>query len=383
MNNKIYKVISVCHSHVPTSKFLVNPILYDIKSPEQPYSAYVIYSIDSLLPDSEPELSLKGCEPHNIFSHLQHDHTSILIIILDYSSIYGDTFKKIKHFFDIYKLKPEQCYFILMDKMQADELQETLKLQGIYIHVTARNSLLIDHTIQYTFPPIEIKKLFSIFCRSTREWRLRIFCELIDKGLLDKCIYSYMNSCSLDSNGTSLEQVTTSNVLKNMIPVSYSNEVKDKISKWVDGMPYAIEKNFGMHFSPVLFDAIAQSSIHIILETRNEANHFELTEKTWKPIAVKKPFLIFGHGGSLNQLRRRGYKTFSPFIDESYDLVDNTYLREQAVIIEMQRIASLSAQELFLLIAQCAAATEYNYQLLLKEQQYEWSDEFAKLGVVK
>jgi hypothetical protein len=41
----------------------------------------------------------------------------------------------------------------------------------------------------------------------------------------------------------------------------------------------------------------------------------------------------------LRSLRDRGYKTFSPFIDESYDEIENDKLRLQAVAEEVNRLS--------------------------------------------
>lgn len=44
-----------------------------------------------------------------------------------------------------------------------------------------------------------------------------------------------------------------------------------------------------------------------------------ITEKTWRNISYKKPFVLIGQKHTLKKLHELGYRTFSPFIDESYD----------------------------------------------------------------
>ena len=44
-----------------------------------------------------------------------------------------------------------------------------------------------------------------------------------------------------------------------------------------------------------------------------------ITEKTYRNIKYKKPFIIMGQHISLASLHKLGYKTFHPLIDESYD----------------------------------------------------------------
>ena len=54
---------------------------------------------------------------------------------------------------------------------------------------------------------------------------------------------------------------------------------------------------------------------------RGKKNH--LTEKTFKPIVMQQPFIIQSCKGSLEYLRRYGFKTFADFWDESYDEADD------------------------------------------------------------
>jgi len=59
-----------------------------------------------------------------------------------------------------------------------------------------------------------------------------------------------------------------------------------------------------------------------ILEIVPEGSHsmFYATEKIAKPIAAQQTFVVVGHHGYLRRLRQMGFKTFHPYIDESYDL---------------------------------------------------------------
>jgi hypothetical protein len=86
-----------------------------------------------------------------------------------------------------------------------------------------------------------------------------------------------------------------------------------------------------------------------------------LTEKTYKPIAMKHPFILLAPAHSLRMLRERGYKTFSPFIDESYDEIENDTLRLQAVVEEVKR---LSKSDLVEFTYQIKDIVEHNEKIL-------------------
>jgi hypothetical protein len=68
-----------------------------------------------------------------------------------------------------------------------------------------------------------------------------------------------------------------------------------------------------------------QSSVSYICETHdnisyeNKAKPAFRTEKTYRPIINRHPFVIQATSGFLESLHAKGFKTFSNFIDESYD----------------------------------------------------------------
>ena len=83
-----------------------------------------------------------------------------------------------------------------------------------------------------------------------------------------------------------------------------------------------------------LFDESAESLLYLVSETVASGRRLHLTEKTFKPICLKMPFIIVGTRGSLAYLRSYGFKTFSDVWDESYD-------DEPDDILRLERIASL------------------------------------------
>lgn len=67
-----------------------------------------------------------------------------------------------------------------------------------------------------------------------------------------------------------------------------------------------------------------------------------LTEKTYKPILAKHPFIMVGRPGYLKILRDCGFKTFHPFIDETYDTVSDDDERMFLIIQEIERLCSFT-----------------------------------------
>jgi hypothetical protein len=67
------------------------------------------------------------------------------------------------------------------------------------------------------------------------------------------------------------------------------------------------------------------TSVSYICETHDNigyqyvSNHF-ITEKTYRPIINRHPFVVQATAGFLENLHNKGFLTFSKYIDESYDM---------------------------------------------------------------
>ena len=89
------------------------------------------------------------------------------------------------------------------------------------------------------------------------------------------------------------------------------------------------------------------SYLHITSETDfdNSSTPF-LSEKTWRPILNLQPFIYVGNYKSLEKLRSLGFKTFSPFIDEDYDLIKDQRWRFIAIEKEIKKFATMPIEEI-------------------------------------
>ena len=57
-----------------------------------------------------------------------------------------------------------------------------------------------------------------------------------------------------------------------------------------------------------------------------------VTEKTFKPIAFRHPFMVYGNTGTLKSLHDQGFVTFDNLWDESYDTISDTNTRKNHII---------------------------------------------------
>jgi hypothetical protein len=103
------------------------------------------------------------------------------------------------------------------------------------------------------------------------------------------------------------------------------------------------------------------SYFSIIFESRLEENteSWFYTEKILRAILYKQPFILAGCKSALKYMRQQGYKTFDPYIDETYDTFDNYEDR----ITEITRVVKdLCSKDLEELTLKCNDIIEHNYK---------------------
>ena len=93
-----------------------------------------------------------------------------------------------------------------------------------------------------------------------------------------------------------------------------------------------------------------------------EKNCSRFVEKIFTPILFKKPFLLLGPINGLEILKSYGFKTFSEYIDESYDTQVDSDKRMDMVLDELERLSNTDMIEL---TKNIKPILDYNYNLLL------------------
>jgi len=71
-----------------------------------------------------------------------------------------------------------------------------------------------------------------------------------------------------------------------------------------------------------------------------------ISEKTYRPISNLQPFIMVGNYHSLRYLKEFGFKTFSPFIDESYDDETDYTIRMQKIYSEIEKLNNMPINEI-------------------------------------
>ena len=84
---------------------------------------------------------------------------------------------------------------------------------------------------------------------------------------------------------------------------------------------------------------------HVVTETVFYYDKLHLTEKIFKPIVSKQPFMLLAAPGNLAYLKSYGFRTFDGIIDESYDNIQDPDLRIETVVRQLRWYCNLPDRE--------------------------------------
>lgn len=103
--------------------------------------------------------------------------------------------------------------------------------------------------------------------------------------------------------------------------------------------------------------------IDIVGETFTSGRSFFVTEKTVRPILLKKPMIIVGPSNYLDYLHQLGFKTFADFWSEEYDGHDGRerYLRILQLIDDLSKKSKIELEQIY---NEMQPILDYNYNLL-------------------
>lgn len=129
--------------------------------------------------------------------------------------------------------------------------------------------------------------------------------------------------------------------------------------------------------SPLLEKYYRDSFCDVVGESRFHRPMGNVSEKVFKPIWYKKPFVLAAPAKTLAYLKTLGFKTFSDFWDESYDECTNHEERLKKVLTVIDFIDSMSLTELRFMYEQMLPVVEHNFKIaseLVFRYWYDYSD---------
>lgn len=184
---------------------------------------------------------------------------------------------------------------------------------------------------------------FLMKIRNAREHRLALFYRMISNDLLKYGDWSFLPD---------FVTYQTSTIDAIMHKFQIENLDYEKIKKIHDSAPHYLVSEKDNSYGKVNawtdkhFDAYLNSYIEICFETFVEGDSKSLTEKIFKPIINFQPFIFVAYPGALKLLKELGFKTFDGFINEAYDEEADLAKRMQMIYIEIEKICSMSIEEI-------------------------------------
>lgn len=213
--------------------------------------------------------------------------------------------------------------------------------------------------MEYKQSNIESIKTYSALQKRARPHRIWFFKHLSDANLLEDGINS-MNTFKMGDatyeGRIMLEDQYNSIIHK--LPLLPPDTGK----KGLEGFS---NQNCGHYLTKFNDEIMLDTWLTVVSEASFGEMEHEcfLSEKTFKPIACNHPFMIVGNRLSLYRLRELGYKTFSPYIDESYDMI-SAWPRMAAITKEISRINSMSSKDKLTWFNNIKHILDHNYEHL-------------------
>lgn len=170
--------------------------------------------------------------------------------------------------------------------------------------------------------------------RRARPHRLSMIFKLASEGLLQLGDWSLLDPIKLDHGLYESRKVFDINVenvqyLKDQFPHNLIAE---------QGKTYESDSGWDYNATYLPF---TNAYFHIASETFVSGEYKSLTEKVFKPIANFLPFIFIAFPGALAELRKLGFKTFHPYIDESYDEEQDYIKRMQLIYKEIEKLCKM------------------------------------------
>lgn len=194
-----------------------------------------------------------------------------------------------------------------------------------------------------------------------RSYRLNLIANILERNLAN---YGHI-SCSLCDNER-----------------NWKDEILDSNSKLSKDAKKTIYKHFKNIENPLVLDydgwrgdfsaklnlPLQQSGLwHVVTETVFYYSKLHLTEKIFKPIVARRPFILVGAPGNLAYLKSYGFKTFNRWIDESYDSETDNDKRISMIVDQIEKLCALAPDELDQMYQEMQDILDFNFNHFYNE----------------
>ena len=210
------------------------------------------------------------------------------------------------------------------------------------------------------------EKLFLMWNRRFRQHRIEMVLCLEKNNLIDRSYVSF-NRNDLERPNVSFESsIDMEYLFMNNPNLRLTPEI---VHKFKQRLPLVLDGETSVNKMCEDFDNATRpyyqnSLISIITETNYYETEVTLTEKSFKPIKEKHPFIIVGVPGALKAMRDMGFKTFGEFWNEDYDEAECPRVRMQRLSYITEQIGAWTPDQIREFRRKVKPILEHNYERL-------------------
>lgn len=293
-----------------------------------------------------------------------------LFIFYDQEPIYGEFNFRL---FDYIRDNISGPYVLVTTEKESDALDRVQARYGwpvvyYFHHVFAAHDWYRGY--QYNSQLIDpgsrtLKKKFVSFNRLTshaRVYRSLFISELVKHGILDQGHVSYNDVCP-DNNENYVSNLAAAKesglISYNVFSEATNNIAQAPLPLRVDYKDQLTIPNHSFVLSAI--PETQESFCYVVTETCFWDRKHHLTEKIFKPIVSKMPFILIGPANNLAYLREYGFETFGNWWDESYDSIVDPVARLAAATQVLSNLCSKDLGELEAMLKDINDVLDYNY----------------------
>jgi len=282
-------------------------------------------------------------------------------------------------------INPSKIYY-LTATLNAEEVYEKLcqehglsdRINVQYLGAMFHNLQSINYKVEEPKFVIENKpKKFLCFNKSLRLHRIALIARLIQQNLLNS---GYCSTYTNDTEWIDYHRMGTLNLINPTLKKTITDNrhlFPLKIDNYdvLRSNPIDLADTDRQYYNDTYYSLVTETlffkeNIDKLTSDYPYAHSITFTEKTFKPMAMKHPFILMAPANSLKALRLLGYKTYAPYINESYDdeLDDNKRL--ELIVNEVDRLNALTPEQWLDWQKNVQSTVEHNFSVFVNTRKY-------------
>jgi len=272
---------------------------------------------------------------------------------------YAESYCKLKYFQLPLKILANSEH-----SLEKNKIIETFNFRDWYYFFHGFAALDWFRNLQYLPMEKEFSNVFICFnnlINDKRNYRLSLIGQILDRGLDSHGLIS-LNSTNLNESIRQELFSPHSLLSAESKKIIYKNLYNRNLDLTIDTTEFDGKLSA---FSNI--KVLAQGLFHIVTETNFYEDRIHLTEKIFKPIAARRPFILVSAPGNLKYLKSYGFKTFDKWIDESYDDEKDNDKRISMIVDQIERLCKLTPAQLNEIWNEIQLVVVYNHNHFYNE----------------